>query len=158
MGHSAGGGVNKMNSALRPVREREATLAFEKPSDERAALIWLDSRQSATEQRPPDRNTTQSLLLRFLYWIYERRLLDQLKQRPIPHHIGIILDGNRRHAHKRGVSDLCEIYQRGADKLDEILDWCVELQIPAVTLWVFSTENMKTISSGSLRHPLCHRS
>jgi short-chain Z-isoprenyl diphosphate synthase len=135
----AWGGVNEMN----PVREREVTLAFDKPSDERATLSRLDSKQSATEGRPPDKSTASSLLLRFLYWIYERRLLDQLKQRPIPHHIGIILDGNRRHAHKRGVSDPCEIYQRGAEKLDEILDWCVELQIPAVTLWVFSTENLK---------------
>src|SRR5262245_22139026 len=132
-----------MNSDLSPVRERAATLAFDKPSDEQAALIRRDSRQSATERRPPDKSTAPSLLLRFLYWIYERRLLDQLKQRPIPHHIGIILDGNRRHAHKRGVSDPCEIYQRGADKLDEILNWCAELRIPAVTLWVFSTENLK---------------
>src|SRR5262245_1919770 len=132
-----------MNSALNPVREREAVLAFDKPSDERAASSRLDSKQSTTERRPPDNSTVPSLLLRFLYWIYERRLLDQLKQRPIPHHIGIILDGNRRHAHKRGVSDPSEIYQRGAEKLDEILDWCVELQIPTVTLWVFSTENVK---------------
>jgi short-chain Z-isoprenyl diphosphate synthase len=84
-----------------------------------------------------------SLLLRFLYWIYERQLLDQLKRKPMPRHIGIILDGNRRHARKRGLSDPGEIYQRGADKLDDILDWCTELRIPALTLWVFSTENLK---------------
>jgi short-chain Z-isoprenyl diphosphate synthase len=132
-----------MNSALSPVRERAATLAFDKPSDEQAALIRLDNRQSATERRPPDKSTAPSLLLRFLYWIYERRLLDQLKQRPLPRHVGIILDGNRRHARKRGLSDPCEIYQRGAEKLDDILDWCAELHIPAVTLWVFSTENLK---------------
>ena len=131
-----------MNPDCSPAYESAATLAFDKLSDEQAALIRLDSRQSATERRPPDKSTAPSLLLRFLYWIYERRLLDQLNQ-PIPHHIGIILDGNRRHAHKRGVSDPSEIYQRGAEKLDEILDWCVELQIPAVTLWVFSTENLK---------------
>jgi short-chain Z-isoprenyl diphosphate synthase len=132
-----------MNSALSPVRERAATLAFDKPSDEQAALIRLDNRQSATERRPPDKSTAPSLLLRFLYWIYERRLLDQLKQRPLPRHVGIILDGNRRHARKRGLSDPCEIYQRGAEKLDDIPDWCAELHIPAVTLWVFSTENLK---------------
>jgi short-chain Z-isoprenyl diphosphate synthase len=84
-----------------------------------------------------------SPLVRFLYWIYERRLLNQLKQRPMPRHVGIILDGNRRHARKRGLSDPYEIYQRGAEKLDHILDWCANLRIPAVTLWVFSTENLK---------------
>jgi len=61
----------------------------------------------------------------------------------MPRHIGIILDGNRRHARKRGLSDPCEIYQRGAEKLDDILDWCADLRIPALTLWVFSTENLK---------------
>jgi len=109
------GGVNEMNSALSPVRERAATLAFDKLPGEQAAFIRLDSKQSGMERRPPDKSTAPSLLLRFLYWIYERRLLDQLKQGPIPHHIGIILDGNRRHAYKRGVSDPCQIYQRGAE-------------------------------------------
>jgi short-chain Z-isoprenyl diphosphate synthase len=61
----------------------------------------------------------------------------------MPRHVGIILDGNRRHARKRDLSDPCEIYQRGAEKLDDILDWCAELRIRAVTLWVFSTENLK---------------
>jgi short-chain Z-isoprenyl diphosphate synthase len=61
----------------------------------------------------------------------------------MPRHVGIILDGNRRHARKRGLSDPYEIYQRGAEKLDHILDWCANLRIPAVTLWVFSTENLK---------------
>jgi hypothetical protein len=42
------------------------------------------------------------------------------------------------------LSDPCEIYQRGADKLDDILDWCAELRIPAVTLWVLSTGNLRT--------------
>jgi short-chain Z-isoprenyl diphosphate synthase len=108
-----------------------------------ADMIFGKDRQNARERKPPGKSTATSLLLRFLYWIYECRLLNQLKQRPMPRHIGIILDGNRRHARKRGLSDPCEIYQRGAEKLDDILDWCAELRIPAVTLWVFSTENLK---------------
>jgi short-chain Z-isoprenyl diphosphate synthase len=123
-----------------PAHERAATPAS---FDSRAASARLDARQKVTERKPPDKCAAASLLLRFLYWIYERRLLGQLKQRPMPRHIGIILDGNRRHARKRGLSDPSEIYQRGADKLDDILDWCAELRIPAVTLWVFSTENLK---------------
>jgi len=111
--------------------------------DRQVASARLDASQNAMERKQPAKGTVASLLLRFLYWIYERRLLNQLKQRPMPHHIGIILDGNRRHARKRGLSDPFEIYQRGAEKLDDILDWCVELHIRAVTLWVFSTENLK---------------
>jgi len=128
-----------MNPGWSPAHERTATLPFEKQTPSARFDAW----QKATKQQPPDKGTATSLPLRLLYWIYERRLLNQLIQRPMPHHIGIILDGNRRHARKRGLSDPCEIYQRGAEKLDGILDWCADLRIPALTLWVFSTENLK---------------
>jgi short-chain Z-isoprenyl diphosphate synthase len=131
--------VNKMVPGRSPAHARAATLAV----DEQVPSARLDTWQNATERKPPDKSAATSLLLRFLYWLYERRLLDLLKRRPMPRHIGIILDGNRRHARKRGLSDPCEIYQRGAEKLDDILDWCADLRIPALTLWVFSTENLK---------------
>ena len=128
-----------MNPGRGTVHERAATL----PLDQQTASGRVVARQeSPTGRKQPGKSTATSLL-RLLYWIYERRLLHQLKQKPTPRHVGIILDGNRRHAAKRGVSDPCEIYQSGAEKLDEILDWCSELRIPAVTLWVFSTENLK---------------
>jgi short-chain Z-isoprenyl diphosphate synthase len=127
-----------MNLSWSPAHERAAAVA----PDKQAASSRLDA-SKATRRKPPEKGMAASLLLRFLYWIYERQLLDQLKRKPMPRHIGIILDGNRRHARKRGLSDPCEIYQRGADKLDDILDWCTELRIPALTLWVCSTENLK---------------
>src|SRR5215831_10316393 len=130
----------EMNPGWSPVHERAATLIFDQQTASAHVVTW---QKSPTERKRPSKSTATSLLLRLLYWIYERRLLHQLKQRPTPRHVGIILEGNRRHARKRGVSDPCEIYQRGAEKLDDILDWCCELRIPAVTLWVFSTENLK---------------
>jgi undecaprenyl pyrophosphate synthase len=45
--------------------------------------------------------TKTSLLQRFLYRIYESRLLREVERRPMPRHIGIILDGNRRHARQQ---------------------------------------------------------
>jgi short-chain Z-isoprenyl diphosphate synthase len=80
---------------------------------------------------------------RLLYYLYERRLLRQVHERPMPGHVGIILDGNRRHARTRQLTDPRAIYRLGADKLDEVLDWCAELRIPAVTLWVLSTANLE---------------
>src|SRR5262249_317341 len=133
-------GVNEMNPGWSPVHERAATLALDQQTASAGVVTW---QKSPTERKRPGKSTATSLLLRLLYLIYERRLLDQLKQRPMRRHVGIILDGNRRHAAKRGVSDPFEIYQNGAEKLDEIMDWCSELRIPAVTLWVFSTENLK---------------
>src|SRR5213595_899259 len=79
----------------------------------------------------------------FLYYVYERRLLRQIRGRPVPRHLGIILDGNRRYALERGFVDPREAYALGARKLDDVLLWCAELSIPAVSLWVFSTENFR---------------
>jgi len=82
------------------------------------------------------------LLLRPLYLLYEIRLHRQVCTHPAPRHVGIILDGNRRYARKHGVSDPQAIYAIGARKLDDVLDWCGELRIPAVTLWAVSTDNL----------------
>jgi short-chain Z-isoprenyl diphosphate synthase len=80
---------------------------------------------------------------RILYRLYERHLLGQLLQRPVPRHVGIILDGNRRFAREHGLGDLMQAYRLGASKLDDVLEWCAELRIRTVTLWVFSTENFQ---------------
>jgi short-chain Z-isoprenyl diphosphate synthase len=107
----------------------------------------------------------------FLYYLYGRRLLRQVRGRDVPRHLGIILDGNRRYALERGVPDLREAYALGAEKLDEVLEWCAEIGIRAVSLWVFSTDNFRrppTEVSGILsaveskltrlaRHPRSHR-
>src|SRR5258708_22205923 len=113
-----------MNPALSPARERAATLAFDKQFDEQAALIRLETWQNATERKPPAKGTATSLLQRFLYLLYERRLLDQLKRVPMPRHICIIIDRNRRHARKRRLSDPCVIYQRCAEHLVDNLVFC----------------------------------
>ncbi len=80
--------------------------------------------------------------VRLLYYLYARRLEAELRRRPMPQHVGIILDGNRRWARAQGLADPIEAYRIGAAKLDEVLGWCADLGIPAVTLWVFSTENL----------------
>jgi short-chain Z-isoprenyl diphosphate synthase len=79
---------------------------------------------------------------RLIYALYERRLLAELRRGRMPGHIGIIIDGHRRYARAHGLTDPLEVYSLGARKLDDVLDWCGELGIPAVTLWVFSTENL----------------
>jgi len=107
----------------------------------------------------------------FLYYLYERRLLRQVRGRRVPQHLGIILDGNRRYALERGVPDLRKAYALGAERLDDVLEWCAEVGISAVSLWVFSTDNFRrsaTEISGILsaveskltllaRHPNSHR-
>src|SRR5438067_12280154 len=84
----------------------------------------------------------------FLYYLYGRRLLRQVRGRDVPRHLGIILDGNRRYAHERGVPDLRQAYARGAEKLDEVRAWCAEIGIRAVSLWVFSTDTVHRPAAG----------
>jgi len=80
-----------------------------------------------------------------LYWVYERRLEHQVARGPVPTHIGLILDGNRRYA--RGVGLALRLgHEMGADKLREVLEWCLELDVRHVTLFVFSTENFRRTS------------
>jgi short-chain Z-isoprenyl diphosphate synthase len=79
--------------------------------------------------------------LGLLYHLYERRLLAQLRRGPLPRHVGLILDGNRRYAQDAGLNPH-EAYRRGADKVDDVLDWCESLGIPQVTVWVLSIENL----------------
>ena len=82
-------------------------------------------------------------MLRLLYWLYESRLRRQIGPHPVPRHVGIILDGNRRYAREHGLADPRAAYDLGADKLDDVLAWCTDLAIPAVTLWVCSIDNLK---------------
>ncbi|MFA7286519.1 MAG: polyprenyl diphosphate synthase [Patescibacteria group bacterium] len=56
------------------------------------------------------------------------------------HHVGFIMDGNRRWAKAAGLPTL-EGHRRGYEKLKEVARWCAELAIPQVTVYAFSTEN-----------------
>jgi len=77
-----------------------------------------------------------------IYRAYERRLDHEVRRSPLPQHVGVILDGNRRWARAMGYADAAEGHRRGAAKIDELLGWCTELDIPVVTLWLLSTENL----------------
>jgi len=76
-----------------------------------------------------------------VYGAYERRLAAALSADRVPKHVGVILDGNRRWARAAGIG-LASGHRRGADKIDEFLDWCAELRIEVVTLWLLSTDNL----------------
>ena len=58
----------------------------------------------------------------------------------VPRHIAIVLDGNRRYARKRS-KDPWAGHEQGAKKIEELLNWCHELDIKELTLYCFSMEN-----------------
>jgi short-chain Z-isoprenyl diphosphate synthase len=78
-----------------------------------------------------------------IYRLYEQRLLRQITMAIKPRHVGLILDGNRRYGRENNLTNPRDIYSAGADKLDDLLGWCAELGIPAITLWVLSTDNFQ---------------
>ncbi|MBO3769945.1 MAG: di-trans,poly-cis-decaprenylcistransferase [Candidatus Brockarchaeota archaeon] len=79
---------------------------------------------------------------RLSIWLYEKSLLKQVSQLPMPNHIGIIMDGNRRWAELKGLDkSLGHVF--GAKKVEDVLKWCYDLGIKTLTLYVLSTENLK---------------
>ncbi|XOV88988.1 MAG: polyprenyl diphosphate synthase [Pseudomonadota bacterium] len=84
--------------------------------------------------------------LSVLYRLYEQRLWRQVKGGPNPHHIGLIVDGNRRFARVKGLANQNEGHTKGSENLEDFLDWCWQLDIRIVTLYGFSTENFKRSS------------
>jgi short-chain Z-isoprenyl diphosphate synthase len=78
-----------------------------------------------------------------LYSVYNRVLEEKLRRGPLPRHVGVILDGNRRFARKMGYDDVSEGHRDGVKKIDELLEWCLEMEIPVVTLWLLSTDNFR---------------
>ena len=77
----------------------------------------------------------------FLYDIYERRLAARIDPATVPHHVGVILDGNRRWARSMGFG-AAQGHKRGADKIEEFLGWAEQMGVQVVTLWLLSTDNL----------------
>ena len=77
-----------------------------------------------------------------VYKLYEKWLWHQVKNGVKPEHVAIILDGNRRWASERSLNPLVG-HQLGADKIEELLDWCLDLDVKSITLYAFSTENFR---------------
>jgi short-chain Z-isoprenyl diphosphate synthase len=86
-------------------------------------------------------------LRRPLYRLYEERLLRSLDRSRLPHHVGVIHDGHRRFARATRLPDYSTSYRAGMDKFVEFLGWCRQLEIPAVTCWLLSKENLSRPSA-----------
>jgi tritrans,polycis-undecaprenyl-diphosphate synthase [geranylgeranyl-diphosphate specific] len=75
------------------------------------------------------------------YQTYEKRLLKEVKTADVPHHVAVIMDGNRRFAQSMGMV-VAEGHEKGREKLEELLEWCLDIGIKMLTVFAFSTENV----------------
>ena len=72
----------------------------------------------------------------------EREILDILDLEALPRHVAIIMDGNGRWAVARNLPRV-EGHRAGIRAVRETIETAARLEIPALTLYAFSTENWK---------------
>ena len=85
-----------------------------------------------------------------LYGLYQARLRRQLANAPIPHHVAMIIDGNRRWARERALETAAHGHRAGAEKMREFLGWCDALGIRVVTIYLLSADNLVGRSTDEL--------
>lgn len=68
--------------------------------------------------------------------------LELLNRETLPKHIAVIMDGNGRWANAKGMPRV-QGHRQGAQTAEKLLDTCLELEIPYVSLYAFSTENWR---------------
>ena len=78
-----------------------------------------------------------------VYRLYAARLRSAVLAHPVPHHVALIMAGNRRWARELGFREIRTGHRHGADKAVELLDWCAAVGIREVTLWALSLENLE---------------
>ncbi|MDT5030085.1 MAG: short-chain Z-isoprenyl diphosphate synthase, partial [Actinoplanes sp.] len=78
-----------------------------------------------------------------VYSLYERRLAGKLAGKPVPAHVGVMCDGNRRWAREMGYVDPNDGHRVGAARIKELLTWCDQAGIGHVTLYLLATDNMR---------------
>ncbi len=83
----------------------------------------------------------RSGIRKVLYPAYEARLARRLPADRLPKHVGVMLDGNRRWARAAGA-DAAHGHRAGAANISPLLEWCEEVGVEVVTLWLLSTDNL----------------
>lgn len=77
-----------------------------------------------------------------LYRLYQRRLRREIDAARVPHHIAVIVDGNRRWAKQRLQERAAYGHRAGARKIPEFLSWCEDAGVEVVTLYLLSADNL----------------
>ena len=85
-----------------------------------------------------------------LYRLYQNRLRRGLDSAALPQHVAMIIDGNRRWAKQLGYDSAAHGHRAGAAKMREFLEWCDDLGIKVVTLYLLSSDNLGNRPSAEL--------
>lgn len=85
-----------------------------------------------------------------LYRLYQNRLRRGLDPAGLPRHVAMIIDGNRRWAKQLGYRTAADGHRAGAAKMREFLEWCDDLGVKVVTLYLLSSDNLGNRPSDEL--------
>ncbi|MBW3571233.1 MAG: di-trans,poly-cis-decaprenylcistransferase [Gemmatimonadetes bacterium] len=75
-----------------------------------------------------------------------QELLDRTLGRsglPVPRHLALVLDGNRRWARNMGFEDSSVGHAFGRRRVEDVISWCEWVRIPVATLFVASRDNLR---------------
>ncbi|WP_426187684.1 isoprenyl transferase [Microbacterium sp. TWP3-1-2b2] len=78
-----------------------------------------------------------------LYRLYGKRLRRQLDPASVPHHVAMMIDGNRRWARQLGLESPADGHRAGAAKMREFLGWCDDIGVRVVSLYLLSSDNLR---------------
>jgi len=85
-----------------------------------------------------------------LYRLYINRLRRRLDPATVPHHLAMMIDGNRRWARQLGYDSAAHGHRAGAAKMREFLRWCDDVGIRVVSLYLLSNDNLRKRDSREL--------
>lgn len=60
----------------------------------------------------------------------------------MPHHVAMMIDGNRRWARQLGYDSAAHGHRAGAAKMREFLEWCDDVGVKVVSLYLLSNDNL----------------
>ena len=66
-----------------------------------------------------------------------------MAHQPTPRHVAMMIDGNRRWARQLGYDSAAHGHRAGAAKMREFLQWCDDLGVEVVTLYLLSNDNLR---------------
>ncbi|WP_417563732.1 isoprenyl transferase [Microbacterium sp.] len=85
-----------------------------------------------------------------LYRLYIGRLRRQIDPASVPAHVAMMIDGNRRWARQLGYQSAAEGHRAGAAKMREFLEWCDDIGVRVVSLYLLSLDNIRKRNAGEI--------
>ncbi|RQD89420.1 di-trans,poly-cis-decaprenylcistransferase [Methanosalsum natronophilum] len=85
-------------------------------------------------------------IIKSIYGAYEKILFQEVSKGPLPEHVAIIMDGNRRFANRYN-KDTYFGHSKGAQVTENIINWSWDIGISELTVYAFSMENFNRSNS-----------